>query len=104
RAAYDYWELECGIEEIVRSGNSSSDETSQKELTKIAEIAKENDLQYVVFEKNNSNKVASIIQEDIGADKLEIHNLEVLSDEDIANNEDYLTLMKHNLEVLDQAT
>src|SRR5699024_12152176 len=72
--------------------------------TKIAEIAKENDLQYVVFEKNNSNKVASIIQEDIGADKLEIHNLEVLSDEDIANNEDYLTLMKHNLEVLDQAT
>lgn len=103
-AAYGYWESAYGIEQIAISGISSSDEPSQKELTKIAEVAKENDLQYVIFEKNNSNKVASIIQEYIEADKLEIHNLEVLSDEDIANNEDYLTLMKHNLEVLDQAT
>src|SRR5699024_4194202 len=103
-ADYGYWESAYDIEQIAISGISSSDEPSQKELTKIEEIAKEKDLQYVVFEKNNSNKVASIIQEDIGADKLEIHNLEVLSDEDIANNEEYLTLMKHNLEVLDQAT
>src|SRR5699024_11980343 len=103
-AAYGYWESAYGIEQIAISGISSSDEPSQKELTKIAEIAKENDLQNVVFEKNNSNKVASIIQEDIGADKLEINNLEVLSDEDIENNEDYHTLMYNIFEDIDQAT
>src|SRR5699024_9396667 len=48
-AAYGYWESAYGIEQIAISGISSSDEPSQKELTKIAEIAKENDLQYVVF-------------------------------------------------------
>src|SRR5699024_11257535 len=43
-AAYGYWESAYGIEQIAISGICSSDEQSQKELTKIAEIAKENDL------------------------------------------------------------
>src|SRR5699024_6021467 len=37
-AAYGYWESAYGIEQIAISGISSSDEPSQKELTKIAEI------------------------------------------------------------------
>ncbi|WP_307786994.1 metal ABC transporter solute-binding protein, Zn/Mn family [Pseudogracilibacillus auburnensis] len=103
-AAYGYWEHQYGIEQIPISGLSSSDEPSQKELAEIAKLAKEQDLQYVIFEQNSSNRIASIIQDHIGAEKLELHNLEVLVDEDIENNDDYLSLMKKNLEVLDQAT
>lgn len=103
-AAYGYWESAYDIDQIAISGISSSDEPSQKELTEVADIAEENQLKYIIFEKNTSNKVATIIQDHIKAEKLEIHNLEVLSDEDINHDEDYLSLMKQNLEVLDQAT
>lgn len=103
-AAYGYWEERYGIEQISISGLSSSDEPSQKELTAIAKRAKEENLHYVIFEQNSSNKVASIIQDYIGAEKLSLHNVEVLTEEDIANGEDYLSIMEKNLEVLDRAT
>src|SRR5699024_10804190 len=86
-AAYGYWEEQYGIEQIAISGISSSDEPSQKELTSIAQTAKDKGIQYVIFETSTSNKVATIIQEYIGAEKLFIHNLEVLTEEDIKNEE-----------------
>lgn len=103
-AAYGYWEDRYGIQQIAISGLSSSDEPSQKELTKIATLAKEKDIEYVIFDQSTSNRIATIIQEHIGAEKLEVHNLEVLTETDIENGEDYLSLMKKNLNVLDKAT
>lgn len=102
-AAYGYWEERYGIEQIAISGISSSDEPSQKELANIANTAKENDLHYIIFETSTSNKVASIIQDYIGAEKLYIHNLEVRTETEIEQNEDYVTLMKKNLHVLNKA-
>lgn len=103
-AAYGYWEERYGIEQIPISGLSSSDEPSQKDLAEIARLAEKEDLTYVIFEQTGSNRLASIIQEYIHAEGLTIHNLEVLTEDDIAENENYLTLMEKNLEVLDQAT
>ncbi|ASN07326.1 adhesin [Virgibacillus necropolis] len=103
-AAYGYWEERYGIEQIAISGVTSSDEPSQKELTQIIDKAKKLNLGYVIFEQNGSDRVSKIIQEQIGAEALRIHNLSVLTEEDIKSDKDYLTLMKHNLEVLDKAT
>lgn len=102
-AAYGYWEERYGIEQIAISGLSSSDEPSQKELAAIAKEAKEKQIHYVIFETSTSNRVASIIQEHIGAEKLRIHNLEVLTEEEIEEEKDYLSLMKENLKTLDKA-
>lgn len=103
-AAYAYWEERYGINQIAISGMMSGNEPSQKELTEIVEQAEEKNLKYVIFEQNSSDRVSKIIQEHIGAEALSIHNLEVLTEEDIADGEDYLTLMRSNLSVLDQAT
>ena len=103
-AAYGYWEQRYGIEQISISGLSSSDEPSQKELASIAKLAKEKDIKYVIFEQTGSNRIATIIQDHIKAEALYIHNLEVLTEEDIENNEDYYSLMEKNLHVLDKAT
>lgn len=103
-AAYGYWEQRYGIEQIAISGLSSSDEPSQKDLAKIAKLAKEHQIKYVIFEQNASDRVSTIIQEHIKAEALHIHNLEVLTDEDIKNNADYISLMKANLAVLNKAT
>lgn len=103
-AAYGYWEHRYGIKQIAISGLSSSDEPSQKELANIAQFALEQNINYVLFEKTSPNRVGTIIQEYIQADKLYIHPLEVLTEEDINNNETYISLMYQNLDVLDQAT
>lgn len=103
-AAFGYWEERYGIEQISINGISSSSEPSQKELTEIIDQAKEYDLDYILFEQNSSNRVSEVIQNEIGAEVLTIHNLSVLTDEDIANNEDYHSLMTYNLGILDQAT
>lgn len=103
-AAYGYWEERYDLDQIAISGLSSSDEPSQKELTKIASLAKEKGIEYLIFDQSSSNRIATIIQEHIGAEKLEVHNLEVLTDDNIANGDNYLSLMEANLEVLDQAT
>ncbi|MFC4023750.1 metal ABC transporter solute-binding protein, Zn/Mn family [Oceanobacillus longus] len=103
-AAYGYWEERYGIEQIAVNGLSSSSEPSQKDLTNIIDQAKEYDLNYIIFEQNSSNNVSEIIQEEIGADSLIIHNLSVLTEEDVNNKEDYFSLMEQNLEVLDKVT
>lgn len=103
-AAYGYWEERYGIKQLAISGLTSGDEPSQKELTHIIDKAKEDDLNYVIFEQNGSDRVSKIIQEQIGAKALKIHNLSVLTEKDIENNKDYLSLMSHNLEVLEKAT
>ncbi|MFB4169348.1 metal ABC transporter solute-binding protein, Zn/Mn family [Virgibacillus sp. JSM 102003] len=103
-AAYGYWEERYGIEQIAISGLSSSDEPSQKELTEIIDLAEEKKLDYVIFEQNGSDDVSKIIQDQIGAEALYIHNLSVLNEEDMKNNANYLSIMNKNLQVLDKAT
>ncbi|GGF24719.1 adhesin [Halobacillus andaensis] len=102
-AAYGYWEEAYGIEQIAVSGLSPSNEPSQKELEKIIEVAEEHELNHVLFEQNITPKVSEVVQKEIGADPLRIHNLSVLTEEDIENEEDYFSLMKQNLEVLNEA-
>jgi len=103
-AAYGYWEERYDLEQIPLSGMTSLDEPSQKELAKIAGVAQEKNIGYVLFEQNSSNRLANVIQDYLEAEALYLHNLEILTEEDIKNNDDYFSLMKANLDVLDQAT
>lgn len=103
-AAYGYWELSYGLEQLPISGLSTSDEPSQKQLAEVTRLAKDLNINYVIYGQNDANQTAEIIQEHIGAEKLIIHNLAVLTEEDLKNEADYLSLMKENLAALDKAT
>lgn len=98
--AFGYLAHEYGLEQIAVAGLNSQDEPSQKQLTKIIDLAKEKDIKYILFEQNVSSKLTEVIQKEIGAESLVLHNLSVLSKEDIENNETYFTLMNKNLETL----
>ncbi|MBU8564849.1 zinc ABC transporter substrate-binding protein [Virgibacillus pantothenticus] len=103
-AAYGYWEERYGLEQIAINGLSTNNEPSQKELTEIIDQAEKYNLNYIIFEQNTSNRVSKVIQEHIQAKTATIHNLSVLTEKDLENNEDYLSIMKKNLETLDQVT
>jgi zinc transport system substrate-binding protein len=100
-AAYGYWETRYGIEEIAISGLSPTQEPTQKELQKIIEESTEHNIHYVIFEQNVSPKIAKIIQEELGAKSLTLHNLEAITEENIKQKDDYFSIMRRNLETLE---
>lgn len=102
-AAFGYWEKRYNIEQISVSGLSTTNEPSQKQLENIINTAKKHQLKYILFEQNISSRLANIVQKEIGAESLVIHNLSVLTEEDIKNKEDYFSLMNNNLTILEKA-
>ncbi|MBN8200948.1 metal ABC transporter substrate-binding protein [Bacillus sp. NTK034] len=102
-AAYGYWEDRYGLDQISVSGLNSSSEPTQKELQKIIAEAKEHDLKYVFFEQNVSSRLTETLQKEIGAKPLMLHNLSVLTEENIKENQTYFTLMNENLAALEKA-
>ncbi len=102
-AAYGYWENRYGLEQISVTGLSPTQEPSQKQLTEIINTAKENEIQYVIFDQNISGKIAEVVKDEIKAEALVMHNLEAATEEDVKNEEDYFSLMRQNLETLKKA-
>jgi zinc transport system substrate-binding protein len=102
-AAFSYWQERYGIEQISISGQSTTNEPSQKELQKLISHARDEKIKYVLNEQNFESKLAKMVQEEIGAKSLTLHNLSVLTDKDIKNKETYFTLMEKNISTLGKA-
>ncbi|MCA1066483.1 zinc ABC transporter substrate-binding protein [Rossellomorea sp. AcN35-11] len=102
-AAYTYWEERYGLHQEAIAGLNTTDEPSQQELKDIIEKGKEDNVQYILFEQNVSSRLTEVVQNELGAKALTLHNLSVLTAEDRDNDEDYFSLMKKNIETLKQA-
>ncbi|GEK58309.1 hypothetical protein CHL76_09095 [Marinococcus halophilus] len=102
-AAYGYWEERYGFEQIPVSGINAQDEPSVKEINEIVATAEENNINTILLEQNIPSQTAETVQEEIGADVAYLHNLSSVMEEDIENDATYVSLMKDNIESLDQA-
>jgi zinc transport system substrate-binding protein len=99
--AYGYWEERYGLTQKAITGLSPSHEPSQKQLQEIVDYAKGHQLQYVLFEQNVTPRVAMILQKEIGAEALTLHNLAVRSSE--SSKEDYFSIMRQNIKTMEKA-
>ncbi|SEM40848.1 zinc transport system substrate-binding protein [Mesobacillus persicus] len=102
-SAFGYWEERYGIEQISISGMSTTSEPSQKELQNLIDHGKKAELKYVLFEQNFQSRLGEAVQKELGAKSLTLHNLSVLTEEDLNNGETYFSLMEKNLETLKKA-
>lgn len=102
-AAFGYIADTYGLEQIAIAGMNSQSEPSQKQLASLVEEAKRNDVKYILFEQNVSSKLTTVVQKEVGAESLMLHNLGVLTAEDLQNNEDYFSLMEYNIKTLEKA-
>lgn len=102
-AAFGYIADTYGLEQVAVAGLNSQSEPSQKELASLVKYAKAHDVKYVLFEQNVSSKLTEVIRKEIGADSLMLHNLGVLTSEDVENKADYLSLMEYNIATLAEA-
>ncbi len=102
-SSFGYIAGQYGLIQVPIAGLNSQSEPSQKELIEIVDLAEELDVKYILFEQNVSSNLTSVIQNEIGAKSLTLHNLSVLTEEDITNNENYFSLMQKNIETLREA-
>ncbi len=102
-AAFGYLAKEYSLEQTAVAGLNSQDEPSQKELTELVQLAKEKQIKTILFEQNVSSHLSKVIQKEIGAKSLTLHNLSVLTNQDLDNKETYFSLMEQNLFTLQQA-
>lgn len=102
-AGYGYWEEEYGIRQLGIAGLSPSNEPSIQQMEETIEFMEDNDINYVMFEQNIPENITETVREQVGAESLELHNLEVLVEEDVENEETYFSLMEQNLETLNTA-
>ncbi|WP_062048246.1 metal ABC transporter solute-binding protein, Zn/Mn family [Bacillus sp. JCM 19034] len=102
-AGYGYWKERYGLEQIGISGISPTQEPSQREIEDIISHAEENELKHIMFEQSIPTQIAEVVKDEVGAEALYLHNLEALVQEDVDNNEDYLSLMRRNIEALETA-
>lgn len=103
-AAYGYWEERYGIKQLPISGIITTDEPSQKELVQIVKNIKESNLKYIIFDQTGEHRLSTIVQQHTNTEKRTIHDLEVLTENDIQNNEDYISIMAKNLQALNEVT
>jgi zinc transport system substrate-binding protein len=102
-AAYGYWAERYGLEQIAISGLSPSHEPSQHQIENIIKNAKKEKISYILFEENVNNKVAEMINKEVGAKTMTLHNLETLTKDDLKNDRDYLSIMEENINTLSKA-
>lgn len=102
-AAYGYLANRYNFNQISIAGLNPSNEPSPRQLQEIVEYATEHQVQYILFENMVSAKIAQVVQESVGAEALVLYNLEVISEEELSQGEDFFTLMERNIEVLKKA-
>ena len=102
-AAFGYIAKDYGLQQVAIAGLNSQNEPSQKQLANIVKQAKDNQVQFILFEQNVSSKLTEVVRKELGAESLTLHNLGVRTQEDLNTDETYFTLMERNLSVFEKA-
>jgi zinc transport system substrate-binding protein len=96
-AAFGYLTREFGLTQMAIAGLSPDEEPSTKQMTEVVKYAKERDIKYIFFESLVSPKLAETIAEEIGAKTLVLDPIEGISDNNLTQGKNYLSIMEENL-------
>jgi zinc transport system substrate-binding protein len=101
--AFSYLTSRYNINSLVIAGISPEEEPSPKYMAEIANQAKDLSVKYIFFESLVSPRLSQTIANEIGAQTLVLNPVEGLTDEDRSTGQNYITIMKANLENLRKA-
>jgi zinc transport system substrate-binding protein len=95
--AFNYLASQYDLTTLYILGLSADEEPSPKAIADTVDIAKEKGVKYIFFETLVSPKLSETIAREIGAKTLELNPVEGLTDKEIAQGKDYISVMKNNL-------
>ncbi len=99
-AAFGYIAKRYNLEAITIAGLSPEEEPSARTLSEITKSAREKNTKYIFFETLVSPKLAQTVADEIGADILVFNPLEGLTPQEVETGQDYLSVMRGNLQNL----
>ncbi|MGM9904468.1 ABC zinc transporter substrate-binding protein [Enterococcus sp. 10A9_DIV0425] len=103
-AAFGYLALDYGLTQVPIAGLNPEQEPSSSRLAELKDYVQNNDIHYIYFEKNANDKIAKTLASETGV-KLEVLNpLESLTKQQMADGEDYISVMEANLKSLEKTT
>ncbi len=101
--AYGWLCSAYGLEQIAIEGLSAEGEPSPSKMQELINTINENNIKYIFYEELVSPKVAQSLADETGAELLELNPFEGLSDEEISQGKNYISVMRENLENLKTA-
>ncbi|MCH5585008.1 zinc ABC transporter substrate-binding protein [Shimazuella sp. AN120528] len=96
-AAFQYLADQYHLKQVAISGLSPEDEPSPKAVKQLVDMLRKHKAKVVFFETLVNNKLADTVKNEIHAEAIVLNPLEGLSKQEIANKEDYFSVMKSNL-------
>ena len=102
-AAFGYLAAAYDLEQIALTGISPEAEPSPRALEKLVEEVREHDATTVFFETLVSPRLAETVAREAGAETAALDPVEGLSEDALAEGQDYLSVMRDNLGVLRDA-
>lgn len=102
-AAFGYLSRRYGITMIAIAGLSPDAEPSPKTISDLITLIKQKNIMYILTESLVSPKIADTIAKEIGAQTLVMNPLEGLTDQEIAQGKNYISVMQENLKNLQTA-
>lgn len=101
--AFGYMCKDYKLEQIAIEGLSPDSEPTAAKVKEIIEEVKEHNIKVIFYEELVDPKVANTIAKETGAKTDVLNTLEGLSEKDIKEGKDYISVMKSNLESLVKA-
>jgi len=94
---FAYLSKRYNIEALSIAGLSPSSEPNTQTLAEIAKIAKNRNIKYIFFETLVSPKLANTLAQEVGAKTLVFNPLEGLTNDEVSQNKNYISVQKENL-------
>lgn len=101
--AFTYMAERYGFKQIPVTGISPEQEPSPKTVAELIEIAKRENHKYIFLETLASPKTVQVIAKETGLKILTLNPVEGLTEEELRNGKDYISIMEENLENLKKA-
>jgi zinc transport system substrate-binding protein len=106
---FTYWQYEYGFDIYSITNDPHSTESHPGELIALYDFAIQNDIRYVLFEKNANSPAGEQFLEDLlttnpDAEALYVHGLGKLTEDEYASGANYLSIMYDNLDALEKAS
>lgn len=96
--AYSYMCNAYGLTQTAIDGISADSEPSPDKMKDLINFVKENNIKYIFYEELVSQKTAKTLAEETGTELLPLNPFEGLTDEEIKDGENYISVMNKNLE------
>ncbi|HFU4054498.1 TPA: zinc ABC transporter substrate-binding protein AdcA [Streptococcus suis] len=102
--AFAYLALDYGLKQVSITGVAADEDPTPSRLAELTEYIKKYGIKYIYFEENASKSVAETLAKETGVQLDVLNPLESLTDEDMKNGKDYISVMEDNLTALEKTT